>query len=1635
MNVMAHIRRVFTGGAALVLGFSMVGCVDNGVSVKNTPPEVVFSKPSDGQIFREREEVFLSATVLDKEDPMANLTIQWEFSPDGNLQGEQTINGDQVNLNLGEFLDPGEYTITLTALDPRGDNGSDTVTFTVKPNEPPTAALLVPEENEQVVFGGAARVLLQVEDPDEHDLNDLELQWGGAAALGHPPAQPNSDGSAEFYLLDLDLGLYSLDVTVIDGLGATASDSVVFEVVYGDKDNDGFIDVDLGGDDCDDFNEDVNPSVDEICNGIDDDCDGEADESEAVDASTWYADTDSDSYGDLYTFQNACTKPSGYVLDSGDCDDTDAASFPGAAEYCDGHDDDCDGQIDEDDAIDVGTWYQDSDSDGHGNPAISQLNCYQPTGYVAVNTDCDDLDSDTYPLADEYCDGHDDDCDGQIDEDTAVDVATWYEDGDSDGYGNASVADIDCDQPSGYVSDNTDCDDAEASTNPGADEYCDGHDDDCDGSTDEDSSVDASTWYADTDSDGFGDVSVTDIECYEPTGYVANDSDCDDSDGDTYPGADEYCDGHDDDCDGVTDENSAVDASTWYADTDSDGYGDVSSTDVECYQPSGYVSDDTDCDDGESTTNPGADEYCDGHDDDCDGSTDEDSAVDASAWYADTDSDGYGDASSTDVECYQPSGYVSDDTDCDDGEASTNPGADEYCDGHDDDCDGSTDENSAIDASTWYADTDSDGYGDASSTDVECYQPSGYVSDDTDCDDGESTTNPGADEYCDGHDDDCDGSTDEDSAVDASTWYADTDSDGYGDASSTDVECYQPSGYVSDDTDCDDGESTTNPGADEYCDGHDDDCDGVTDEDSAVDASTWYADTDSDGYGDSSSTDVECYQPSGYVSDDTDCDDGESTTNPGADEYCDGHDDDCDGSIDEDSAVDASTWYADTDSDAFGDPAVSQPSCSQPSGHVADSTDCDDLDSDTYPGADEYCDGHDDDCDGSIDEDSSVDAITWYADVDSDGYGDASSTDVECYQPTGYVSDDTDCNDTKSAVNPAAPEMCDGIDNNCDGSTDGSDSLDASLWYTDGDSDGYGDVNAGAYACSQPSGSVADGTDCDDSSSAVNPSATEKCDGIDNNCDGSTDGSDSSDASTWYADNDSDGFGDGSNILKACSQPSSYLSDSSDCDDSSALAAPGLTEVCADGLDNDCDGTANNCELNGTIGLASADGKHTGEAAYDYSGYMVAGVGDINGDGLDDVMSGAWLEDSGGNAAGSAYLVFGSSATSSSLASADGKFSGEVAQDRAGSALGPAGDVNADGYDDLLVGAYGQDLGSNSTSNAGAAYLLLGPVSGSKSLSDVADVKLEGETEDDQFGLSVNTSGDLDGDGYDDFIVGAPYYCASSTGNGPGRAYVFYGDVSFASTIAAVDADAIIEGESNADLAGGRVSTAGDWDGDGFDDLLIGAEGDDDGGSNSGAAYVVLGPASGSISLSSADVKMVGENSNDKAGFSLDDAGDMNGDGYSDVIIGAYQDDTVASNAGIAHIVFGGGSTSTIDLSVSDVKLYGESKNDTAGYTVAGIGDIEGDGDPEVMVGAPNPGSKAGWTYLIYGPISEDLDLVEAGAVFVGETSNSFVGRSIDGAGDVDGDGYRDILLASSGDDIGAKDAGAFHIVLGMSGL
>ncbi|MEN9949187.1 MAG: hypothetical protein RL106_2010, partial [Bacteroidota bacterium] len=298
----------------------------------------------------------------------------------------------------------------------------------------------------------------------------------------------------------------------------------------------------------------------------------------------------------------------------------------------------------------------------------------------------------------------------------------------------------------GYVSNSTDCNDASATVYPGATETCNTIDDDCDGTTDEGVQT---TFYADADSDTYGDLATTTSACSAPVGYVSNSTDCNDASATVYPGAAETCNTIDDDCDGSTDEGAQT---TFYADADNDTYGDVATTTLACSVPAGYSVNSTDCDDSEAGVNPGATETCNSIDDDCDGSTDEGVQT---TFYADADSDTYGDLATTTSACTAPAGYVSNSTDCNDASAAVNPGATETCNSIDDNCSGTSDEGVST---TYYEDNDNDTYGSATSTVQACTLPVGYVTNSNDCNDNNGSVNPGATELCGNSiDEDCSG--------------------------------------------------------------------------------------------------------------------------------------------------------------------------------------------------------------------------------------------------------------------------------------------------------------------------------------------------------------------------------------------------------------------------------------------------------------------------------------------------------------------------------------------------------------------------------------------------------------------------------------------------------------------------------------------------------------------------------------------------------------------------------------------------------------------------------------------------------------------------------------------------------------
>ena len=823
-----------------------------------------------------------------------------------------------------------------------------------------------------------------------------------------------------------------------------------------------------------------------------------------------------------------------------------------------------------------------------------------------------------------------------------------------------------------------------------------------------------------------------------------------------------------------------------------------------------------------------------------------------------------------------------------------------------------------------------------------------------DCDDTDATAYPGASELCDGIDNDCDGDTDEDGAADASLWYADTDGDGYGAASLAQASCSQPSGYVADASDCDDGRLSSYPDAVEYCDGLDSDCDGETDEDDASDASTWYADNDGDGYGDASTTTVACYQPDAYSADATDCDDADATTNPGADETCDGADDDCDGEIDEDDATDATTWYADADADGYGYDATAVTQCEQPEGHATQGGDCDDAVAATYPGADEYCDAIDNDCDGVTDEDDAIDASTWYADVDGDGYGDASTNSVGCEAPSAYVADSSDCDDADSLANPGADEACDSIDNDCDGATDEDDAIDAGTWYADADGDGYGDPLVPSTACTMPSGYVSDDSDCDDQDPDMHPATEEICgDGVVNVCP-----DDASEALASCMPGDVNIETEADAIITGTTR--TY---------GGAGAVSSAGDVNGDGSDDFMIGAYGHGTthiflgpVSGSLLMTEADATITGGSG-DNLGTSVAPLGDINADGYEDIILGGYQGYTTANEAGCAMVFYGPLSGALDTTSADATLLGEIAWDRAGNSVGSGGDVNGDGYTDFIIGAPYRDTGDGVT-QAGAAYIVMGPVEGELSLGS-ADLILTGENASDYAGIAVDVAGDFDGDGYDDVLIGA--YTHVTDVNGVGTVYVMLGDENLSQGERSL-ADADFElWSSYRTRAGSSVAGAGDVNADGYDDVLVGSTLDDVGGQNSGAAYLVYGPITDDYSLEGAGLELWGDGADCRTGSDVDTAGDVNADGHDDILIGARIGEPEDDN--MAYLVLGPVEGS-MNLADAEVRFEGNTDWDNRyakGGIVAGAGDVDADGYDDILIGIPDDavsGDHYGSTYL-----------------------------------------------------------------------
>ncbi|MBE2255514.1 MAG: FG-GAP repeat protein [Ignavibacteria bacterium] len=467
-----------------------------------------------------------------------------------------------------------------------------------------------------------------------------------------------------------------------------------------------------------------------------------------------------------------------------------------------------------------------------------------------------------------------------------------------------------------------------------------------------------------------------------------------------------------------------------------------------------------------------------------------------------------------------------------------------------------------------------------------------------------------------------------------------------------------------------------------------------------------------------------------------------------------------------------------------------------------------------------------------------------------------------------------------------------------------------------------------------------------------------------------------------------------------------------------------------------------------------------GYANEDQFGICIANAGDVNGDGFHDFLIGANLNDSNGINSGRAYLYYGGTVVNNIP---DLIFTGEATGDYFGLSLSSAGDVNGDGFSDIIIGALYNDGAFN---NAGRVYLFHGGLV----MNNIADVVFSGLNAEDEFGFSISSIGDYNGDGFSDIIIGAPMN--DDAGNNSGAAYVFYG-----ASIMNNEADRIIYSGSDDDRLGSAVSSAGDFNSDGYGDFLIGLPRADENGSNSGSALLYLGGANPSIYSA---IAFHGVSVNNFFGSFLSNAGDFNGDGYSDVIISAlnYLGDAgrsyvflgseipnnspdVILTANFFGEYFGKGLANTVDLDgdgnseiligsqgfseylgrlyickqkmtgndLTDEAFYGETIGSNFGTEVSIEGDINGDGYNDILVSAPSYSNNKGRAYLYYGgPLLNNIP----DKIFEGENFDDFFGHSISSSGDINNDGFDDIIIGAKGFD---SFRGKVYVYLGQQNM
>ena len=803
-------------------------------------------------------------------------------------------------------------------------------------------------------------------------------------------------------------------------------------------------------------------------------------------------------------------------------------------------------------------------------------------------------------------------------------------------------------------------------------------------------------------------------------------------------------------------------------------------------------------------------------------------------------------------------------------------------------------------------------------------------------------------------------------------FYLDGDRDAFGDPEKPSVgACVRPAGYAAVAGDCDDTRFGARPGADELCNGADDDCDGSIDE-GAIDPSTWFLDTDGDGYGADEHTTEECVAPAGYAPEGRDCDETDPAIHPGADEICDaGIDNDCNDLADEadPGLQDFETWYVDGDHDGFGEPLAPISACDPPPSSVLDNTDCNDVAAEAHPGAQEICDGIDDDCDELVDEDDKdvIGLSEFWPDGDGDGWGTGAEV-IQCFAPSGYADTRGDCDDGDAAIG---------------GPTS---------YYVDVDGDGYGAYFSGDTCGAIPPGNALVGGDCDDADAFTFPEAYELCDGIDNDCNATVD--DAIDYVDWYVDVDGDGYGDASDAVNDCARPSGYALRSDDCDDISAAVHPEAGEICSNGIDDDCDLALDNCPVD----LDSADLIVQGGESEAFLGAAIA-AGDLDADGTSDLVVGA------PSAADGSVIIVPGPATGTLDANTATKISTTAWEKLLGWDVA-TGDVDGDTANDLLVGTAGVALQSS--------FLFLGPITAGRSDAD-ADAVLDGVS----WGSFVEIARDVDGDGGRDLVFG--------TIETDGSVYVASGATSGTIDLTR-DATYTYVG-SPSDWLGAAGVDIGDATGDGIAELALSAVGASDGG----VVYLLEGGlVSGSYDVDTDPLATITGDYRSWFGAALSSA-DYDTDGTADLVVGAPLTLDAASEVGAVHAFLG---PFDGDLDAGDALARWESNvpDGLLGIAVAMDGDVDGDKSPDVLMGALGArlGTAGdGCAYLQLGLASGSIDVASLRS-FPGDDADS-TGSEVRFVPDWDGDDGSEIAIGSPNLDTASEDVGAVHVFFSTS--